>query len=402
MQDNFEQYGVRTKAIHAGEQPDPTTGASAPNLVMSTTFLADPEANFSVENLEADAPYFYTRWGNPTVHQLEQKLCALEGAEAAVAFGSGMAAISALFFHRLRSGDHLVISDVTYAAAAEMTNDLLPGLGIQITKVDMSDLDAVAAAITPQTKLVYAETPCNPILRLTDIQAVAELAHWVGAPLAVDSTFATPLATRPLMLGADFVIHSLTKYIGGHGDALGGVVLGQASEIETMRQKVAIRTGGILSPFNAWLIMRGMATLPLRMRAHEENALQVANFLEQHAKVKRVIYPGLPSHPQFALAQKQMKNFSGMLTFQVADGPVMARQLAQRLKIFHYAVSLGHHRSLLFYMPTADLQASSFRLAPKPFASLQAYAGEGIFRVSIGIEDPADLCEDLAQALGNN
>ncbi len=402
MQDNFEQYGVRTKAIHAGEQPDPTTGASAPNLVMSTTFLADPDANFSVENLEADAPYFYTRWGNPTVHQLEQKLCALEGAEAAVAFGSGMAAISALFFHRLRSGDHLVISDVTYAAAAEMTNELLPGLGIKITKVDMSDLDAVAAAITPGTKLVYAETPCNPILRLTDIHAVAELAHQAGALLAVDSTFATPLATRPLMLGADFVLHSLTKYIGGHGDALGGVVLGQASEIETMRQKVAIRTGGILSPFNAWLIMRGMATLPLRMRAHEENALQVANFLENHAKVKRVIYPGLPSHPQFALAQKQMKNFSGMLTFQVENGPAMARQLAQRLKVFHYAVSLGHHRSLLFYMPTADLQASSFRLAPKQFASLQAYAGEGIFRVSIGIEDADDLREDLAQALGNS
>jgi methionine-gamma-lyase len=280
-----------------------------------------------------------------------------------------------------------------------MSNDLLPGLGIQITKVDMSDLDAVAAAITPQTKLVYTETPCNPILRLTDIRAVAELAHAAGARLAVDSTFATPLGTRPITLGADFVLHSLTKYIGGHGDALGGVVLGQASEIETMRQKVAIRTGGILSPFNAWLIMRGMATLPLRMRAHEENALQVANFLEGQAKVKRVIYPGLPSHPQFALAQKQMKNFSGMLTFQVDDGPAMARQLAERLKIFHYAVSLGHHRSLLFYMSTADLQASSFRLPPKQLASLQAYAGEGIFRVSIGIEDADDLCEDLAQAL---
>jgi len=161
-------YGLRTKAVHAGELPDPNTGASAPNLVMSTTYLADPEANFSVEGLPADAPFFYTRWGNPTVRQLEEKLCALEGAEAAVAFGSGMAAISALFFALLRSGDHLVISDVTYAATAELTNDLLPGLGIRITKVDMSDLDAVAAAITPDTRLVYAETPCNPILRLTD------------------------------------------------------------------------------------------------------------------------------------------------------------------------------------------------------------------------------------------
>jgi cystathionine beta-lyase/cystathionine gamma-synthase len=411
MHDNFDQYGVRTKAVHAGEQPDPTTGASAPNLVMSTTFLADPDANFSVENLsvenlsvenlQADTPYFYTRWGNPTVHQLEQKLCALEGAEAAVAFGSGMAAISALFFHLLRNGDHLVISDVTYAATAELTNDLLPGLGIKITKVNMSDLDAVAAAVTPQTKLVYAETPCNPILRLTDIQAVANLAHATGALLAVDSTFATPLATRPITLGADFVLHSLTKYMGGHGDALGGAVLGRAEQVEKLRQKVAIRTGGILSPFNAWLILRGIATLPLRMRAHEQNALQVANFLEKHPKVKRVIYPGLPSHPQFGLAQKQMENFSGMLTFQVENGREIARQLAQRLKVFHYAVSLGHHRSLLFYMATAELQESSFRLNSQQLASLKTYAGEGIFRVSIGIEDPEDLCDDLAQALEN-
>lgn len=401
MNNDFTQYGVRTQAVHAGEQPDPTTGASAPNLVMSTTFLADPDANFSVENLQENAPYFYTRWGNPTVHQLERKLCALEGAEAAIAFGSGMAAISALFFQLLRSGDHMVISNVTYAATAEMTNDLLPGLGIQITKVDMSDLDAVAAAITPQTKLVYAETPCNPILRLTDIQAVAKLTHAAGALLAVDSTFATPLATQPIALGADFVIHSLTKYIGGHGDALGGALLGCAKEIEPLRQKVAIRTGGILSPFNAWLIMRGMLTLPLRMRAHEQAALQVAQFLEQHPKVTRVIYPGLPSHPQYALAQKQMKNFSGMLTFQVEDGPQMARQLAQRLKIFHYAVSLGHPRSLIFYMPTADLQASSFRLDPAQFAAFKTYAGEGIFRTSIGIEDPEDLCQDLEQALAH-
>ncbi|MFN8490381.1 MAG: PLP-dependent aspartate aminotransferase family protein [Caldilineaceae bacterium] len=401
MNKDFTQYGVRTQAVHAGEQPDPTTGASAPNLVMSTTFLADPDANFSVENLQENAPYFYTRWGNPTVHQLERKLCALEGAEAGIAFGSGMAAISALFFQLLRSGDHLVISNVTYAATAEMTNDLLPGLGIQITKVDMSDLEAVAAAITPRTKLVYAETPCNPILSLTDIQAVAKLAHAAGALLAVDSTFATPIATQPIALGADFVIHSLTKYIGGHGDALGGALLGRKEAIEPLRQKVAIRTGGILSPFNAWLIMRGMMTLPLRMQAHEQAALQVAQFLEEHPKVIRVIYPGLPSHPQHALAQKQMKNFSGMLTFQVKDGPQMARQLAQRLKIFHYAVSLGHPRSLIFYMPTADLQASSFRLNPVQFAAFQTYAGEGIFRTSIGIEDPEDLCQDLAQALAN-
>ncbi len=232
MENDNLQIGLSTKAVHAGERPDPTTRASAPNLVMSTTFIADAEASFSVEaslsveGFEEDAPYFYTRWSNPTVHQLEQKLAALEGAEACVAFGSGMAAITALFLYYLSQGDHLVMSDIAYAGATELGNDILPKLGIEVTRVNMADLDAVAKAVTPQTKLVYAETPCNPIIRLTDISAVAQIAHSVGAKLAVDSTFATPVATQPIALGADYVIHSLTKYLGGHGDALGGALLG--------------------------------------------------------------------------------------------------------------------------------------------------------------------------------
>ncbi|MFN8439572.1 MAG: PLP-dependent aspartate aminotransferase family protein [Caldilineaceae bacterium] len=394
-------FGINTTAIHAGESADPTTRATSPNLVMSTTYLADPDASFSVEGMEADSPYFYTRWGNPTVRQLEQKLCALERAEACVAFGSGMAAISALFFHLLRNGDHLVMSDVAYAAATEMTNELLPSFGVQVSKVDMSDLEAVAAAIRPDTKLVYIETPCNPILRLTDIAAVARLAHNVGALVAVDSTFATPLATRPLELGADFVVHSLTKYLCGHGDAIGGALLGSAAILEKLRQQIAIRTGGILSPFNAWLILRGIATLPLRMRAHAENALQVAQFLESHPAVTRVIYPGLPSHPQHELAKEQMRNFSGMLTFQVKDGMETARRLAEKLQVFHYAVSLGHHRSLIFYLATDSLQESSFRLPPKQLESFRHFAGNGIFRTSIGLEDAEDLCKDLEQGLGD-
>ncbi len=391
--------GINTLSIHAGEQADPSTRATSPNLVMSTTYLADPDANFSVEGMETDSPYFYTRWGNPTVRQLEQKLRALEQAESCIAFASGMAAISALFFHLLRNGDHLVISDVAYAAASEMTHELLPSFGVQVSKVDMSDLEAVAAAITTHTKLVYIETPCNPILRLTDISAVAKIAHAAGALVAVDSTFATPIATHPLTLGADFVIHSLTKYLCGHGDAIGGSLLGPAAILDKLRQQVAIRTGGILSPFNAWLILRGIATFPLRMRAHQENALHVAKFLEQHAKVTRVLYPGLPSHPQHELAQRQMQNFSGMLTFQVKDGLATARRLADHLQIFHYAVSLGHHRSLIFYMPTESLQASSFRLPPKQLQSFKHYAGDGIFRTSVGLEDADDLCRDLDQAL---
>lgn len=392
--------GEQTTTIHAGETPDPVSGASAPNIVMSTTFVTDADAGFSVEGMEEDENWIYTRWGNPTVHQLEVKLAALEQAETAVAFASGMGAISALLLHTLKAGEHAVISDVAYAALAEMTNEMIPQLNIAITKVDTSSLEAIEQAICPNTRLIYIETPCNPLLRLTDIAAVAKIAQTAGARLAVDSTFATPLATRPLQLGADFVIHSLTKYLGGHGDALGGVILGRTTDLAPLRKKTAIRLGGVLSPFNAWLIMRGLATFPLRMRAHADNARQVAQFLEGHPQVKQVIYPGLPSHPQYELAQRQMKNASGMLTFQVADGPAQARKFAEKLQIIHYAVSLGHHRSLIFFLNSHDLLESSFKFdTPAQLASWRAFAGDGIFRLSVGLEDAEDLIRDLEQAL---
>ncbi|MBS1157990.1 MAG: cystathionine beta-lyase/cystathionine gamma-synthase [Proteobacteria bacterium] len=392
--------GEQTTAIHAGETPDPVSGASAPNIVMSTTFVTDADAGFSVEGMEENENWIYTRWGNPTVHQLEVKLAALEQAETAVAFASGMGAISALLLHTLKAGEHAVISDVAYAALAEMTNEMIPQLNIAITKVDTSSLEAIEQAIRPNTRLIYIETPCNPLLRLTDIAAVGQIARAAGARLAVDSTFATPLATRPLQLGADFVIHSLTKYLGGHGDALGGVILGKTADLAPLRKKTAIRLGGVLSPFNAWLIMRGLATFPLRMRAHADNARQVAQFLEGHPQVKQVIYPGRPSHPQYELARRQMKNASGMLTFQVADGPAQARKFAEKLQIIHYAVSLGHHRSLIFYLNSQDLLASSFKFdTPAQLASWRAFAGDGIFRLSVGLEDADDLIRDLEQAL---
>jgi cystathionine beta-lyase/cystathionine gamma-synthase len=394
-----EKQRLRTLSVHGGEAPDPTTKAAVPNLVMSTTFIAEPDASFSVEGFEDGESFVYTRWGNPTVGQLEKKLSLLEGSESCIAFGSGMAAISTLLFHSLSAGDHLVISDVAYAATAEMTNDMIPRLGIRVTKVNMSDIDELRAALTPQTKLVFAETPCNPILRLTDIEAVAEITHRSGARLAVDSTFATPVATQPLLLGADYVIHSLTKYLCGHGDAIGGALLGRTSELDDVRKKTAIRTGGILSPFNAWLIMRGLATLPIRMEAHQQAAMQVASFLQGHPKVTKVVYPGLVSHPQYELAKRQMRNFSGMITFQVENGPGTARIFAERLKTIHYAVSLGHHRSLIFYLPTEDMLETSFRLTSDQQESYRKYAGDGIFRLSVGIEDGEDLCEDLNRAL---
>jgi len=320
-------HGIRTRAVHAGEQPDPHTGASSPNLVMSSTFAVTEPLSFSATNMRDDMPYLYSRWRNPTVRQLEQKLASLEGAEACVAFGSGMAATSSLLLSTLSQGDHLVISDTNYAGTAEFVRDTLPRLGIEVTPVDTSTLEDVIEAMRPQTRMLWIETPANPIMRLSDIAACVEVAHASGVKVAVDSTFASPIATRPLELGADFVVHSLTKYIGGHGDALGGAVLGDAQSMAALNVEAATHYGGIMSPFNAWLIMRGAATLPLRMRAHEENALAVAQFLEAHPKVGRVLYPGLPSHPQHALARRQMHNFSGMLAVRVENGRRVAEKM---------------------------------------------------------------------------
>lgn len=394
-----EKKGIATRAVHAGERPDPETGASSPNLVMSSTFAVEAGGGFSVEGMDEDSPFIYTRWRNPTIKQLEEKLCSLEGADSCVAFASGMAAISSLFLYHLSSGDHLVISDVAYAAAAEISHDLLPRLGVDVTRVDTSDLEQVRAAITPRTKLIYIETPCNPIMRLTDIAAVAEIAREAGVKLAADNTFSTPVSTRPMELGADYVVHSLTKYLCGHGDAVGGALLGPAGEIADLRKSVAIRTGGVISPFNAWLIMRGIATLPIRMAAHQAGATAVAQALENHPKVGRVMYPGLKSHPQHKLAVRQMDNFSGMITFQMDDGPGAAEVFAERLKIIHYAVSLGHHRSLIYYLSTDDMIDTSFRIEGAQRESYKDYSGEGIFRLSVGIEDAVDLINDLEQAL---
>ena len=394
-----QRWAPRTAAIHAGERPDPATGASAPNLVMSTTYAQEEPQGFSINAIGADSPFIYTRWRNPTVAQLEDKLAALEGAEACQCFASGMAASAALLLTLLSSGDHLVISDTNYAGTAELVRTTLPRLGIAVSPVDSSDPEAVAAALRPETKLVWIETPANPILRLSDIAALAALAKERGARLAVDSTFATPLATRPLELGADFVVHSLTKYIGGHGDALGGAVLGSAEDVLALNREAAVHHGGVLSPFNAWLILRGAATLPLRMAAHEAGALALARFLEDHPKVARVLYPGLPSHPQHDLARRQMANFSGMLAFQVADGPAAARRLAEGLEIIHYAVSLGHHRSLIYWIGTDEVIAAAFALEGPQRDAYRAFAGDGVFRLSVGLEDPDDLIADLKRCL---
>lgn len=395
---------LRTRAIHAGERIDPTTRAASPSIVPSVTYLIPPEAaasGFDADvDEQSDESYIYARWSNPTARQLEYKLASLEGAEDCITFASGMAAATALFLSHLKQGDHLVISEVSYVGVAEFVRRKLPSYGIDVSLVDSSDLDAVRAAMRPNTKLVYIETPANPILRLADIAACAAIAHAGGALLAVDSTFATPIATQPIALGADIVMHSLTKYLCGHGDALGGALIGSKAAVLAIREDAGVRLGATLSPFNAYLIMRGIDTLALRMPAHEASALRVAAWLEAHPRVERVLYPGLPSHPQHALAKQQMTNFSGMLSFAVrGDGLAIAERMAADVEVFHYAVSLGHQRSLIVYIGCDDVNRRSFQLADAAYTRLRAAMGDGLFRTSIGLEDPDDLIADLARVL---
>jgi methionine-gamma-lyase len=313
-----------------------------------------------------------------------------------------MAAATAIFLTFLSAGDHAVISDVSYAGVAELARDTLPRFGINISLVDMSDLAAVAAALRPNTKLVHTESPVNPIGRLTDLAAVSKLAHDAGALVSCDATFASPLGQKSAALGIDLIMHSVTKYVGGHGDAVGGAVAGRKALISQIRGESAIHHGGVMSPFNAWLVARGLSLLPMRMRAHQSGAQAISEWLEAQPQVTRVIYPGLTSHPQYDLAQNQMSNTSGMVSFQVGDATIgrkIAQQMIDRLEIVHYAVSLGHHRSLIFWMETQGLMDSSFRLSGTQLESYRSYAGDGVFRMSVGLEDPEDLIRDLSGAL---
>lgn len=395
------KYRTRTKAVHAGESIDPTTKASAPNIAMSNSFVMSETSGFSIDAFGEDKPYVYSRWDNPTVRMLEDKLAALENAEACSCFASGMAATSAILNTTLKQGDHLVAIDVHYGGTAELIRFLMDSTGVETTLVDPTDLGMVKAAVQPgRTKLLWFETPSNPLLAITDISSVAELAHQAGAQLAIDSTLATPIATRPVEFGADFVIHSLSKYIGGHGDALGGAVLCTHANMKAIRDQERAHVGGVLSPFNAWLIARGLATLPLRMPAHTASALKIAQFLESHPRVTRVLYPGLETNPGHDLAKLQMKEcWGGLLSFSVTDGRALAQQVPKHVDIIHYAVSLGSHRSLIYWMETEEMLRSSFVLPPSLEQKYRDTTGDGIFRFAIGLEDPDDLCDELSRCL---
>lgn len=397
----IDNLGFATRAVHAGISPNPITGAIAPDISVAANYACKwGEIGFSAEGTdESRITFAYQREGHPNGQQLERKLASLEGGEEAVVFASGLGAISGLLLHLLAPGDHLVMSDISYAGTAEFVRGILRKQGIDVTLADMSDPSYVAAKVKPNTKVIYAETPCNPILKLIDIAAVAKVAQHSSAKFVVDSTFATPALTQPLSLGADYVVHSLTKYIGGHGDALGGAVIGSRVAMETLRHEIGTHLGATLSPFNAWLIMRGLETLPIRMEAYATSALRVAQFLETHSFVTSVRYPGLPSHPQHALALKQMKNGSGMIAFTVKDSEAFGQTFAKHLKVFKLAASLGHSHSLILYCDTADLQRTTFQLDADLLSRYRALAGDGFFRLSIGLETTEDLIADLATAL---
>jgi cystathionine beta-lyase/cystathionine gamma-synthase len=390
-----------TKAVHAGQEPDPVEGSVTPPIHMTSTFELPepgPELMDALFLRGERPPHAYTRWSNPSLRTLEEKMAALEGAEAGVTFATGMAAVSGLLLTHLGAGDHVVASDVCYAATVELLGRHAGRYGIEVSLVDTSDVEAVRAALRSNTRLVYVETPANPILRLADIEALADVAHRADVPLAVDSTFATPVVQRPLSLGADLVLHSMTKYLGGHGDALGGVVLGARERMDEIRERALIHLGGAMSPFNAWLINRGLATLSLRMRRHQDSALAVAQFLERHSRIERVIYPGLESHPQRDLAKRQMSGAGGMVVARMDMETAM--EVVRRVRVFTYATSLGDYQSLLFYYPTEFTIDDAEYLEADQKKAIREWTGDGMMRLSIGLEDPDDLVGDLDAALG--
>ena len=399
MKKNIKKPGQQTLAIHAGESPDGQTGASSPNIAMSSTYVVEEPISFSVNNMDEDTPFIYSRWSNPTVRQLEEKLCQLDNAEQCIALASGMAASAGVLFSMLRPGDHLIISNTNYPGTAEISREHLPSIGVEVTPVDSTNLTNIEQAVQANTKMIWVETPSNPLLRLTDIKGVVDIAHRNNALLAVDATFASPIGLRPLDYGADLVVHSLTKYIGGHGDALGGCILGSKKLISKLRAGGVMHYGGVISPFNAWLIMRGASTLPIRMRCHQENALALADYLHNHPNVDHVFYPGHESHPQYQLAKSQMNNFSGMMSFKISNPHEVAKKMMNHLSIIHYAVSLGHHRSLIFLMDSEDLINSSYKLQGEELEKFRLAAGDGLFRFSVGLEDAEDLISDLESVL---
>ena len=383
MTDRHRRHGFATKAIHAGFRPDPGTGAVNPPIYASSTFAQD-----GVGGLRGG--FEYARTGNPTRAALEAALAAVEDGGFARAFSSGMAATDCALRSVLRPGDHIVIPDDAYGGTFRLIDKVFRHWGIEHTPVALSDLDAVRAALTPATRMIWVETPTNPLLSIADIAGIVNIGHTAGAKVLVDNTFASPALQQPLTLGADIVLHSTTKYIGGHSDVVGGALVTGSEELDADFAFLQNGAGGIPGPFDAYLTIRGLKTLEVRMQRHSENAARVAEFLVEHPAASRVLYPGLPTHPGHDVAARQMSGFGGMVSVRMAGGPEAARKLCSRTEIFILAESLGGVESLIEY-PGAMTHAST--------AGSQLEVPDDLVRLSVGIEDAADLLADLEQAL---
>jgi cystathionine beta-lyase/cystathionine gamma-synthase len=373
-----------TICIHAGQEPDPTTGAIITPIYQTSTYVQD--------ELGRHKGYEYARTQNPTRAALEHNLAAIEGGKRAFAFASGMAAIGAIA-SMLKTGDHMVVTDNTYGGTFRLFDRVLTKYQLSFSYVDTSQLDAVERAIRPDTRMLFVETPTNPVMRLTDLAAVAALAKSKGIRLVVDNTFASPSVQRPIELGADMVIHSTTKYLNGHSDSVGGVVIATRDEDAEWLQFIQNAAGAIMGPMDAWLVLRGTKTLAVRMAQHNANGMALAEFLSTHPKVQRVLYPGLPDHPQHELAKRQMRGFGGMLTFDLGTFEA-ARSVCNRVTLMALAESLGGVETLISH-PASMTHAS---VPPERRAAIGLT--DSLVRISAGIEDPADLVDDLKQALG--
>ncbi len=383
------EYGFQTRAVHTGNDTDRETGAIKRPITMANSYELpyDPtDMNWS----SADGN-LYTRNGGSNQKYLQEKIASLEGGEDCIVLASGVAALSGLFFALLKQGDHVIFSSVTYIAVYRLLNELLNNkFGVETTIVDTSDPENVRRAIRPNTKLIHIETPGNPTITISDIAQIAEIAHENHALLSVDNTFASPYNQRPIELGADFSIESLTKYINGHGDSMGGSITGKKEYLDIIRAQSQVNLGGVISPFNAWLIMRGSVTLPLRMRQHNENALAVARWLENLACVSFVAYPGLESNRGYETAKKQMSpGFGGVLSFGLKADHDTHNRFVSHLNVITSAVSLGHDESLIVFLGEKDERQY---LYPEEFSN-------GFFRFSVGIEDVEDIIGDIRQAL---
>ncbi|MET2831112.1 aminotransferase class I/II-fold pyridoxal phosphate-dependent enzyme [Mesorhizobium shangrilense] len=386
--------GFATRAIHFGYDPVGFSNAVQPPVFLTSTYGFESVA--ANEAAAALGGRLYAREYNPTTEILEKRLANLEGAEAGLVVASGMAAFGTLILSLLSQGDELVVHQTLYANTLAMVEQAVPRFGIKVVAVDLSEPDNLDGAITDRTRLVFFETPVNPLSRILDIAAIAERAHARGVKVAVDSTFASPALQRPLEHGADIVIHSLTKYINGHGDALGGAILGDAQTLHTLHETgLRYITGAALSPLSAFLILRGLKTLTLRMERHSATALSIAQALEAHPAVAWVSYPFLDSHPDQAIARKQMSEGSGMLAFGLQAGFEGARRMMDRLNLVTRAVSLGDADSLIYHPASLTRARKNLRKD----AHLADGVGEDLMRLSVGLEDAGDLIADLRQAL---